>query len=585
MAKINGTCTGSSAAKYDVWLDITQNSQNLKNNTSNVTVSLKLQRNDGYASSAYNLNADDNNFSLSVGGEVKSSGTRKIDTRNSAVVVLATWTGNVKHDTKGKLLLAVSGSFTMGNSSLKSGSASGSFRCTTILRASSLDLGDTTWITPGNSFSYSIIGSSSFSHKISCQIGTNPKQMTECDVGEMTGSITIPKSWASYVTDTKTVTLNIGLGTYDGDDLIGYKKYHIMFTIPNFTEYAPSFDITIEKINNGVPDEWDAFVSGVSQFKAKFSNIEYKYGADFKSVSIKYNGITKNVNSARFDVLGYGEQNIVIRVTDTRGNYHEEETKINVYAYSPPKIKILSLKRCDEQGTDNAEGTYLRIEYSSGFESLLENNADIMLKFRKQGSAAEEEFAVTTPSPLIIGEGEISKSSAYTVTLVITDSLGKDAKSTRSIATAGIPFNLRKGGNGAAFGGYATNDDELMCYWDLNVLGKMVYEPVPVAVSEGLAELYAYARFYSCLDMVYIRLRLTVEKTIPANTDYVVAIVSNKAPLFLTPLSVYSQGAELSCSIRYKTGEITVRSSTEITAGKYIYINGMYLADYIITEG
>ena len=34
-----------------------------------------------------------------------------------------------------------------------------------------------------------------------------------------------------------------------------------------------------------------------------------------------------------------------------------------------------------------------------------------------------------------------------------------------------------------------------------------------------------------------------------------------------------------------KTGEITVRSSTEITAGKYIYINGMYLADYIITEG
>lgn len=120
MAKINGSCTGTSAAKYDVWIEIKQNSQNITNNTSNVTAALKLQRNDGYASSAYNLTAGENSFSLSVGGTVRDSGTTKIDTRNSAVVTLATWTGNVAHNDDGSLTLEVKGSFTMGNTSLKS---------------------------------------------------------------------------------------------------------------------------------------------------------------------------------------------------------------------------------------------------------------------------------------------------------------------------------------------------------------------------------------------------------------------------------------------------------------------------------
>ncbi len=584
MAKINGTCTGTSAAKYDVWIDVIQNSQDTTKNQSDVTVSLKLQRNDGYADSAYNLSEDSNSFSLSVGGKVRSSGTRGIDTRNSAVVVLAIWTGVVSHDDKGELLLSVGGSFTMGSTGLKSGSVSGSFKCTKILRASSLSLGDTKWITPGDSFSFSIIGSSSFSHKISCQIGDNPKQLNEYAEGEMTGEITIPKSWSSYVIDTKMVVLNIVLGTYDGDELIGYKKYGIYFIVPNITEYAPTFDVVIEKINNGAPEDWDGYVSGISQFNASFSNVEYKYGADFKSVSIVYNGITKNVNGSCFNVSGSGEQTIIVRVTDTRGNYLEKEAKINVFQYSPPKINISSVKRCDEHGVTDINGTYLRVEYSSGFENILTNNAEIVLKFRIAGSVDENEFVVENASPLIIGDGKIKNDLAYVVTMVITDSLGKTANSVRGIGTD-LTFNLRKGGRGGAFGGYATEDDVLQCYWDLDIIGKLRYEPVTVSISEAFEEFYSYARYYQCLDMVYIRMRLTVKEAIPANTDYMVAVVQNKAPMLFTPLGVYSPGLLLSGGVKYKTGEITVTSPIEIAKGTNIYINGIYLADNIITEG
>ena len=46
---IYGSCSGSSGGRYSVWLDVVQNSQNIGNNTSNITVTLKLKRNDGYS--------------------------------------------------------------------------------------------------------------------------------------------------------------------------------------------------------------------------------------------------------------------------------------------------------------------------------------------------------------------------------------------------------------------------------------------------------------------------------------------------------------------------------------------------------
>ena len=58
--KIFGACSGNSGGKYNLWLEVTENSSSIENNSSNITVNLKLKRNDGYSESAYNLNKSDN---------------------------------------------------------------------------------------------------------------------------------------------------------------------------------------------------------------------------------------------------------------------------------------------------------------------------------------------------------------------------------------------------------------------------------------------------------------------------------------------------------------------------------------------
>ena len=589
MAKINGSCTGASAAKYDVWIEIKQNSQSIVNNLSNVTAALKLKRNDGYAASAYNLTASDNSFSLSVGGVVKDSGTTAIDTRNGAVVTLASWTGNVSHNDDGSLLLAVKGSFTMGSTNLKSGSVSGSFRCTTIARASTLSLGDTTSINPGGSFAFSIIGVSSFSHKITCQIGKNTKQVTSLEKGKLTGSVSIPKEWASFVVEKRKEVLNIVLGTYSGSQLIGSKRYTLEFVIPNTADYRPDFDVELTPINNGVPDEWEAFVSGVSQFTVEYKNAGYKFGAAFKSLSIKYNKITKNVNGSTFDVLGSGKQDIVVRVTDTRGLYTDKTISIDVLEYTPPGIKLISLKRCDEQGVPDIEGTHLCVDFSSSFTPIKDNAATLTLYYRQQGSATDIECPVTTESPIVIGNGLIQKGVAYTVKMVIQDSLDKTDDAVRSIGTAGIPFNIKKGGNGAAFGAYATNDDELYVDWNLRLGGKLVCESDNVESTEIASETLSKVQYYECLGMTFIRMRIKLTQTLTAGSTNVLAVYSKHTPYILTPLAVYrhgenvTDGALLAC-IRSGAGEITLKTTTDIPAGQYIYIAGCYFTDYVNTE-
>ena len=95
--KFYGSCSGKAGPKYNIWLEVTENSPSIENNSSNVTLKLKLKRNDGYAESAYNLNETENFAKITIGENIVISKNLKIDTRNNATVTLLTWTGDVTH--------------------------------------------------------------------------------------------------------------------------------------------------------------------------------------------------------------------------------------------------------------------------------------------------------------------------------------------------------------------------------------------------------------------------------------------------------------------------------------------------------
>lgn len=107
-----GNMTGSYGSHYTLWSSIKTNSQNIENNTTNITVQLYLSF-DGSSywatqnnTSTGNIilswdNSEQINQSYSISQIIFSSGQKKD-------ILLATWTGNIPHDSQGKRTIIVS---------------------------------------------------------------------------------------------------------------------------------------------------------------------------------------------------------------------------------------------------------------------------------------------------------------------------------------------------------------------------------------------------------------------------------------------------------------------------------------------
>lgn len=587
MAKFNGNCSGSSAAKYDLWLDVKQNSQNIEDNKSNVTVKLKLQRNDGYSASAYNLTESSNSAAIKVNGTTKVSKTLTIDTRNGVTVVLAEWTGNVTHNDDGTLKLQLSGSFTMGVSSLTGGKVSAEFSCTDIPRASTLTIADSSVI-PGGSFTFGISGVSSFKHKITCKIGSKVSKSEEISAGTAAGKFTIPENWAEYVTDEKKTTITVVLATYKSSKLIGSRRYSISFRIPDTAEYKPEFEV--ELTESGSPAGWDVYLKGISKLTVTLKNQKFKAKAELKSISIKFDGVTKKKSGSVFEVLHSGTKSIVVRLTDSRGYYTDVKKEISVKEYFPASIKIKSVKRCDENGSLQKDGTYLLVNFTSRFCEVEElNTKTIRYSIRKKGATTvTEENEVTADSPIVIGSGNIQSQVGYEILMTIVDGVTTD-ESTFKIGTIGIPFNIKKGGQGAAFGCYAEKDNELLVAWDLNVRGGLVYERLTVNKSDDLiSEIRGVARWFSCMQIVFMRMRFKLAKDLEADKRYTIGTLTGNPPSLYTPLNISIggvNGKNGKAGIESGTGELMIYSDSGISSGTYIYISGIYYSYRDAEEG
>ena len=583
--KFYGSCSGSSGSKYNIWLTATENSQSIEKNTSNITVKLYLKRNDTVFSSAYNLNESDNTAKLTVGTDTKVSRNLAIDTRNGATVTLASWTGDVSHSADGTLSLTLGGSFTMTGTGLTGGSVSGSFKCTDIPRASSLTLTKTS-VNPGDTVGATVTAASTkFSHKVKWYIGS-ASVTHNLSAGVTSDVLTVPVSWAEQLTNAKKGKISILLTTYKDTKKIGSKTYSLSFVIPSESEYLPEFSLVTQRIDGSVPEDLGEYVKGRSRIKLDISGLKLKYGASVSSYTATVDTISKNSVPSTFDLNKAGNITVSVTVRDSRGFSVKKSKTVSVCDYSAPCLKINSLSRCDENGIKNTSGTRLLADFSPVYSSVGGKNIPkITYKYRRADSSVFSGEIELGESPCVLPDGEFLNNSSYTVAFRITDSVTTDGEFfEREVPSSAIPFNIRNGGKGAAFGCYAEKDDELTVAWDLNVKGRLNYENLHIDISEDFPENYAKVRYYPSLDMVFLRIRLTAQKVMSANTDYIVGTIGGIPTALFTPLNVRincDNGAVASGGIKFKTGELIIRSENNIVPGDYIYISGMYYADYI----
>lgn len=472
---------------YTLKLELTENSTSVANNTSSVSWTLKL------------LSGSHSFISYRIGRTVTLAGTtvhsqswsgsEYYNLGANSSLTLASGTSNIPHNADGALDMsaAVTMEISKGPHSPASGeqgsgnktfSMSGTRTLTTIPRKSTLDASDGTL---GTQQTLTITrASTGFTHTLTYACGSLTGQTS--GLGTITGSgttqtvtFTPPVSLAAQNTTGQSVSVTFTLATKNGSTTVGTSTKTVSMSIPSSVK--PSCSATVVVVNdNSTVNSWGVAVKGYSKYKVTTS-FTGAQGSTLKSRSVKVSatGQTLTASPATSKVLASTSRTVKVAVTDSRDRSSTEISVTGpvIYDYGNPTISEATAYRCDSSGTADDTGTYLYVKCSGDVSPCGSHNAKTVQYRRRATGGSWTSWASLTSGEAQTVNAGLSATVSYEVQFQVTDTLGSSRSVTVTIPTATVTMNLRAGGQGVAFGGYASRDNAV-CFNDWDVYGRVV---------------------------------------------------------------------------------------------------------------
>lgn len=501
---INGSCTGGSGGKYNFTAEWKRNSYSIANCSSNITIDLYVQRNDGYSSSAYNLSSKPG-VTLKVGGASKTPTINFLDTRKGAKCKIATWTGDVDHNTDGSLTLPIAASFThSGSESLTGGSLSGNASITTIPQASSIDSlsCDTKYFDGKITYKYTP-KSKDFYNRCNISVAVNGEyiRVKSVDLGkkeakQQTATVTFTDDELEIIYNelpkTYKGTLRFTFRTYsksDYTDQIGDFDYkEISLEIPENSTTKPSLKMTLapeNSVSSAYKSQFSTvYIQGRSKVDANFEG-SGNFNADIESYKVKVDGKEYSSPYTSDFLDKSGEITVIGTVADSRGFGNEDTQKIYVWPYNKPRLlpasgeKEIICKRCDKDGNYTDSGTYLRVKVKKSCSDVKKTDGTVVNKcyisFRcktvndvwddrmwttilfadNEGNVDE----IDTWDLDVLGIGGVAATNSYIAEIKVTDYVGETTYTTVSIPTDRVYDHEAGNRRSYAFGKYVEDDN------------------------------------------------------------------------------------------------------------------------------
>lgn len=446
-------------------LAITQNSQNIANNTSNVTVAVTIHWTNGswnayeQCHGSITIDGVKHDFPTKIGFNVNHT------TTGSQVVM--TKTVDVEHNGDGTKTLNCSAIFYVYLNTSTSASGSGSKVLTTIARASQPSL--VTWPEStqnvgnfGATFSIHMNRKSdSFTHTVRYEYGNR--------TGTIATKVGTGTTWAvplEFMNDIPAATSGSGriyVDTYNGSTLVGTKYTGFTATVPTTSDCYPVPSVTLDDIT-GADDIYGSPVKGISKIKITVTAAT-AYSSPIASYKITANGATYTSSSATTGVLQKsGASRVTVTVKDKRGRTGTYSYDMNVLEYTAPTVSKLTVLRCDSNGIENDQGDYCQVTFSANVSSMSsKNTATYALRYKKSNATEWTEvllpslnnlYTVTDYTYIFVATGN----SSFDVEVTATDRHNTSSRPT-SASTAFTLLNFHSNGSSLRFGGVASGEN------------------------------------------------------------------------------------------------------------------------------
>lgn len=438
-------------------LTVTQQSQNVANNTSVVAYNLSIYRPSNISSSA------SKSYSISINGSTVKSGTTTIG--GSGTKVIASGTTTINHNSDGTKSInfgfSLTFEITWSGKWIGTGSSSNSMSLSTIPRASSISA-DTTSITLGNSISLTINrASSSFTHTLQHDFLAGSWTTFATSVTTST-TFTTDIGWSSRLPNATSGTGRIRCITYNGSSYIGEKIINFTASVP--TSIVPSINsINVADTNSTYATKFGALIQNKSAAKITIS-ASGSYGSTISSYSTTVESQTYSGNTFSTPILkNSGAITINTTVKDSRGRSSTKSTTVNVVSYSSPTVSSFTVNRCNSSGTLDVNGTYIKFVGVGSVSSCnSKNSSSWKIEYKLSTSSTWNSLLSGTGYTVNINEhksitGGFLTTATYDFRLTVSDYFTSSV-SIKNISTAFALMNFNKSGKGLAIGKMSEKD-------------------------------------------------------------------------------------------------------------------------------
>lgn len=460
MATSSAMSTTNDKIKYKV--TITQNSQSVANNTSNVTVSVRVYRtNTGYTT--YGTGT----VYCTINGTQYTESITSSDKITNSGIVLFSRTLNIAHSADGSKTLATSTRIT--HDQFSSSAQSYSQKLTTIPRAttptvsaSSVNMGSSITINTPRA-------SSSFDHTLTYKFGSA--------TGTIGSDITTSKAWtvplslASQIPNGTSGTCTITCKTYNGSTLIGTKTVSFTAKVPS--SVVPSISSqTIAESVSGLSAQFGGYVQNKSRLKVTIAAAG-SYSSTIKSYKTTISGKSYSGSSFTSGVLSAsGTVTVSTTVTDSRGRTATKSSSVSVLAYTAPKISTFTAVRANGLGSADDEGTMALARINFSIASVNNRNAkNYVVEYKLKSSDTWTEAAtgsVYSYNSNMLLNINLDTDSSYDLRLTLSDYFGS-VVALSEIATAFTLLDYNASGKGIAFGKVSEIENQMEIDMDMDI--------------------------------------------------------------------------------------------------------------------
>lgn len=439
------TQTFSVNNKYSLTLECSEQSYSVANNTSVVAYKLTMAT----AANSFTGYSDyKTTISVSINGSSVYSYSASRDFNAAAASsyseVLTSGTVTVSHNNDGSKTCACAASVSVASGTYSPGSASISqnLTLTTIPRASTASWSGDFVIGTAKSITITR-ASSSFTHKLTFALGSRTETPTSSATTSYSWTPTAA-NWAAQFPTQTSRTGTLTLYTYNGSTFIGSIAYSFTLKIPD--SWKPSVTLSLS------PSSSNTFISGTGLYVAGYTAITAAASATAVTgaaiASYTFSGVmSKTVTTSAASttqtsgvIATSGSKTVTVTVTDARGRTGTASANCSFVSYAFPAVTSLS---------------YARGTYSGGTWTASDTGEDLRIIFAASCSLSSNGNTMTYRAPVMSATGSnssgqsitlyhtgIGTTTAYTVTVTVTDSVGNSSSRSVFVPTLEIPFVL-----------------------------------------------------------------------------------------------------------------------------------------------